>query len=173
MREPMKVRAADAQEVDHLAGLWYDGWRDAHLNIVPAELTRLRTLESFKERLQSALSDVRVLGPARAPVGFCIVKADELYQLFVSADARGSGAAAVLLADAETRLAANGVARAWLACAIGNERASRFYEKCGWQRVGTMVNELETKEGTFLLEVWRYEKSVTPGPGAETAREKR
>jgi ribosomal protein S18 acetylase RimI-like enzyme len=91
-------------------------------------------------------------------VGFCIVKADELYQLYVSSQARGSGAAAALVADAEARLAQSGVQTAWLACAIGNERAARFYEKCGWKRAGTMISQLDTKEGIFPLEVWRYEK---------------
>jgi ribosomal protein S18 acetylase RimI-like enzyme len=96
----------------------------------------------------------------RSPLGFCILRGAELYQLFVSVQARGSGAAAALMADAEARLSANGVETAWLACAIGNERAARFYEKCGWHRVGTMVNQAETLEGTFPLEVWRYEKSL-------------
>jgi len=89
------------------------------------------------------------------------VKGDELYQLFVSRHARGSGAAAALLADGEARLLANSIAVALLACAIGNDRAARFYEKNGWRRNGTMINELETIEGMFLLEVWRYEKSMT------------
>ena len=91
-----------------------------------------------------------------------MLKDAELYQLFVSAEARGTGVAAALLADAEARLAANGVRTAWLACAIGNDRAARFYEKSGWRRVGTMVNEAETSEGTFLLDVWRYEKVLPP-----------
>jgi GNAT superfamily N-acetyltransferase len=159
----MDVRAAEQREIDHLAKVWYDGWQDAHAQIVPAELTRLRTLESFRHRLHAALPSVRVAGPPGAPIGFCIVKADELYQLFVSAESRGSGIAAALIADAETRLSESGIDTAWLACAIGNARAARFYEKCGWHRVGTMVNELETSDGTFLLEVWRYEKSLT-GP---------
>ncbi|WP_328600485.1 GNAT family N-acetyltransferase [Mesorhizobium xinjiangense] len=94
------------------------------------------------------------------PVGFCMIKQDELYQLFVSREARGAGVAAALLVDAEKRLAANGVTKAWLACAIGNERAARFYEKSGWHRVGPMINELETPDGTFQLEVWRYEKPM-------------
>jgi ribosomal protein S18 acetylase RimI-like enzyme len=47
-----------------------------------------------------------------------------LYQLFVSPHARGSGVAAALIADAEARLAERGVQTAWLACAIGNDRAS-------------------------------------------------
>jgi GNAT superfamily N-acetyltransferase len=104
---------------------------------------------------------VRVLGPVGAPVGFCIIKGDELYQLFVSAHSRGSGAAAALIGDAEARLSENGVETAWLACAIGNDRAARFYEKCGWHLAGTMVNHLDTPEGRFLLEVWRYEKPLT------------
>jgi RimJ/RimL family protein N-acetyltransferase len=71
------------------------------------------------------------------------------------------GIAAALVKDAEARLAETGVDTAWLACAIGNERAARFYEKCGWHLAGTMVNHAETADGTFPLEVWRYEKSLT------------
>jgi len=156
----MDVRDAHAGEIDRLARLWFDGWRDAHAQIVPAELTRRRTLESFRERLEAALPDIRVVGPSGAPVGLCIVKDDELYQLYVSAESRGSGVAAALIADAEARLSARGVATAWLACAIGNERAARFYEKRGWHRAGTMVNRLETADGEFPLDVWRYEKSL-------------
>ena len=80
--------------------------------------------------------------------------------MFVEASARGSGVAARLIADGEARLAAAGVETAWLACAIGNDRAARFYEKRGWQRVGTMNNDVETSSGTFALDVWRYEKSL-------------
>jgi ribosomal protein S18 acetylase RimI-like enzyme len=93
------------------------------------------------------------------------VRGAELYQLFVSAQSRGSGTATALIADAEARLAESGIETAWLACAIGNERAARFYEKRGWHRVGIMVNHAETADGTFPLEVWRYEKSLRgPGP---------
>jgi ribosomal protein S18 acetylase RimI-like enzyme len=158
---PVEVRAADGAEIDQLATVWYEGWHDAHAAILPAELTRLRTLESFRPRLQEALPDVRVVGPPGAPVGFCIVKGAELYQLFVSARSRGAGVAAALVMDAETRLSASGVETAWLACAIGNERAARFYARHGWHRVGTMVNRLDTLSGEFLLDVWRYEKALT------------
>ena len=156
----MNVRDAEEAEISRLAEVWYQGWRDAHEQIVPAELTRLRTLESFGDRLRAAIPGVRVVGPPGNPVGFCIIKGDELYQLYVSAQARGSGAAAALIADAEARLSEKGVGLAWLACAIGNERAARFYEKCGWRRAGSMVNRLETPDGEFLLEVWRYEKHL-------------
>ena len=156
----MTVRDAQPTELDRLASLWYDGWHEAHAPVVPPDLTRLRTLESFRQRLQNAFSSIRVIGTPGDPLGFAIVKGDELYQLFVSARARGSGVAAALIDDAERRLAEGGVETGWLACAIGNERAARFYEKRGWTRVGTMVNRLETPEGPYLLEVWRYEKRV-------------
>jgi ribosomal protein S18 acetylase RimI-like enzyme len=160
----MDVRAAEDAEIDPVARVWHEGWHDAHAPIVPAELTRDRTLESFRQRIQEALPDVRVVGPPGAPVGFYIVKGAELYQLFVSARSRGSGVAAALIVDAEARLSASGVETAWLACAIGNARAARFYEKHGWCRVGMMVNRLDTSSGEYLLEVWRYEKPLTPSP---------
>jgi GNAT superfamily N-acetyltransferase len=156
----MKVRAAEHGEIDHIAKLWYDGWIDAHARIVPPQLTRIRTFESFKERIAAALPGVRVAGPSGDPLGFCIVRDNELYQLFVAARARGTGVAAALMADAEALFRAGGVATAWLACAIGNDRAARFYEKCGWRRVGTMINHAETSQGVFPLEVWRYEKRL-------------
>jgi len=163
------VRSAEERELDQLAQLWYDAWHESHAAIVPAELTRLRTLENFRDRLAALLSSVRVVGPASSPLGLCIVKDDELYQLFVSAASRGTGVAAALMADGEARLAASGVGTAWLACAIGNERAARFYEKCGWRRVGTMVTFAETANDPFPVEVWRYEKSLTsPTPRSRT-----
>jgi GNAT superfamily N-acetyltransferase len=156
----MNVRDADAAEIDQLARIWYDAWQDAHAEILPMELARIRTLESFRDRLQAVLPNTRVVGAHDAPIGFCIVAGDELYQLFVSAQARGTGTAAALVADAEARLSAAGVEIAWLACAIGNERAARFYEKHGWHRAGIVTSHLETPDGIFPLQVWRYEKQL-------------
>ena len=165
----MVVRAAEEREVDRLAQIWYDGWQDAHARILPADLKPFRTLESFRDRLRAAGPTVRVVGLAGFPVGFCIIKGDELYQLYVSAESRGVGVAAVLIADAEARMSESGVQMAWLACAIGNERAARFYERNGWHRAGTMVNPLETPNGAYPLEVWRYEKALTPAPSERGA----
>jgi len=156
----MTVRAAEARELDHLAQLWYDGWRDAHAKLSPPGLVQARTLASFRDRLAAALAETRVAGPVGAPVGLCMIKDDELYQLYVGREARGSGVAAALIADGEARLGERGVTTAWLACAVGNDRAARFYEKCGWHRARTMVNRLETSIGVFEIDIWRYEKRV-------------
>jgi GNAT superfamily N-acetyltransferase len=154
------VRDAVEADVPALATLWHDGWRDAHLSIVPPALAALRTLANFAERLTAALADVRVAGDPGAPLGFHQLKDDEVYQFYVAAAARGTGLAARLMLDAETRLAGRGVARAWLSCAVGNERAARFYEKCGWQRTATLVEPTVTSQGPFPVEVWRYEKRL-------------
>lgn len=156
----MPVRAAEADDLEPLAMLWWQGWRDAHAEILPAALARLRTLDSFTERMAAALPNVRTAGPVGGPLGFHLIKHDELYQFYVAGEARGLGLAAVLMADAEARFAAAGVERPWLACAIGNERAARFYEKAGWRRAGVECVPTETSQGLFPLDVWRYEKQV-------------
>lgn len=156
----MHVRPATAAEIDHLAALWYEVWHESHASLVPEELTRLRTVDSFRDRLRHMLSDIRVVGPSGSPVGFSVIRGSELYQLFVSPESRGTGIAAALIDDAEARLSARGVETAHLACAIGNERAARFYEKRGWRRVGTVVDLVDTERGPYPLEVWRYEKSL-------------
>jgi len=155
----MHVRPVDPVEIDRLAGIWYDGWQDAHAGILPPELARRRTLDSFRDRLRATLESLRVVGPPADPVGFCFVRGDELCQLYVSATARGSGAAATLIADAEARMREAGVETAWLACAVGNERAARFYEKHGWRRVGTVMHQPDDSGG-IEFEVWRYEKRL-------------
>jgi len=169
----MDVRAATREDLDRLADIWHEGWHDGHAGIVPAALTIQRTRESFRDRLEAALPDIRVAGVPGSPVGFAIVKDGELYQLYVASASRGSGVAALLIDDAEARLAAAGVETAWLACAIGNERAARFYRKRGWRLVGTIDYEAETASGRFPLQVWRFEKRLTAsGSSRQAARDR-
>lgn len=154
------IRPATSTDLERLASLWFDGWQDAHAAVLPAELARLRTLASFRERLQAGLDDVRVAELTGGVVGFAMLKEDELYQFYVAAEARGTSAAPLLMHDALSRMRLGGVKKAWLACAIGNERAARFYEKCGWHRAGVVKSELPIPGGVFPLDVWRYEISV-------------
>ncbi len=157
----MDPRAPLESEIDPLAELWWTSWHDGHAGLLPAAIVRHRTLENFTERLRCNLANVRVAGPPGAPLGLCIIRDDELDQLFVSAPARGSDVAAALLADAEARIAAHGMQTAWLACAIGNDRAARFYQKHGWRRVGTTTKQVQTDDGAVGFDLWRYEKVVT------------
>ena len=154
------LRPAAPDEVDTVARIWHDGWRDGHLAIVPAALAQVRTLDNFRDRLIAALPDVTVALRDGAIVGFVMLKEDELYQFYVAAEARGSDVAATLMDDAERQLAVRGVKTAWLACAVGNDRAARFYEKRGWHRAATVTYQSETSAGLFPVETWRYEKEL-------------
>ena len=156
----MDVRDPLRSEVEPLAQLWLAGWRDAHLEIVPPELEKHRDINNLRQRMGDGLANVRVVGPEGDPLGFYMLKDDELYQFYVSARARGTGVAALLMADAERTLASRGLETAWLACAVDNNRAARFYEKSGWQRVRTETSRLQTPDGEIPVQIWHYEKRV-------------
>jgi len=157
---PMHVRAPHDEDVDALARIWFEGWHDAHDALVPEALVAVRTLDSFRDRMRAALHTVRVVAEGDAPVGFAMLREAEVFQFYIARSARGTGAAPLLMRDTEEQLASQGIAAGWLACAIGNARAARFYEKCGWNRTATVVVESETAKGLFPIQVWRYEKRV-------------
>src|SRR5437763_14624057 len=105
----MHVRDAHANDIEPLARLWFDGWRDAHARLLPPELVRDRTPESLRARLEQMLPRVRVAGALGTPLGFHVVDGAELNQLYVAAEARGMGVAAALVSDAEAIIGAAGV----------------------------------------------------------------
>ena len=61
----------------------------------------------------------------------------ELSKIYVRPDAHGRGVAADLLAAAVDAARAAGAAGMWLGTNQANVRAHRFYEKSGFERVGT------------------------------------
>jgi ribosomal protein S18 acetylase RimI-like enzyme len=156
----MEVRVARADDLIAVARLWFEGWHDAHDAIVAETLIALRTPESFFDRLRAELHAVRVIIDAETPVGFAMLRGAEVYQFYVARSARGTGVALALMRDTEDHMAAEAIPIAWLACAVGNTRAARFYEKCGWTSTATVVIESETSEGLFPIHAWRYEKRL-------------
>jgi GNAT superfamily N-acetyltransferase len=156
----MQIRNAVPGDVVRLAEIWHSGYHEAHAALLPASLTRLRTVGSLTERLHDDLSRTRVADSGGVARGFCVTKGNELYQIFVESTARGSGIAESLLHDAEQRLTLEGVERAFLACAIGNVRAARFYEKRGWHHSGNFLNKVTAADQNFSIEVWRFEKNL-------------
>lgn len=167
---PAGPRGATAEDIRPLTRLWHDGWRDAHAAILPGEVAAQRTLDNFGERLKLGLQNLRVIGPVGDPDGFSYIRQDELYQFYVHRRARGTGAAALLMSATERQFADAGTGLAWLACAIGNDRAARFYEKMGWRRVAVATIILELRNGDYPLDVWRYEKRCGSTPPAILTR---
>ncbi|MEL6957996.1 MAG: GNAT family N-acetyltransferase [Pseudomonadota bacterium] len=172
--DPTAVRAARSEDYAPLAQLWYDTWHETQAAGLPDELKALRTLPDFERRLRALGDDLKVFGPRGAPVAFCATTdtpdapeahgTAELYQLFASPAARGTGAAAVLMEDAECRLIAKGHKRAHLKCLADNVRALRFYEKCGWRNVGVQPVSIDTSDGPMQIDGAVLIKDLKGGP---------
>lgn len=158
----MSLNLSDARPEDApaIAALWHHGWHDAHGEIVPADLTEQRTLPSFETRSAAHIPNTQVARLNSEVVGFVMIHDDELFQMYVAPAGRGTGVAGALMQAAETRMAQSGLTRVFLACAIGNDRAKRFYEKQGWENMGEHDEKLETLGAPYVLRVWRFEKSL-------------
>jgi GNAT superfamily N-acetyltransferase len=154
------IKDMSPAHIPQAAQLWHQGWIDGHAEVVPAELTKLRTLDSFQIRTKENLPFARAALDGDNLLGFTMVKHDELYQMYVGSNARGNGVAQRLLQDGEQQIRAAGYRSAWLSCAIGNERAARFYVKQGWSNVRVETVELETLGAPFPLQTWRFEKGL-------------
>jgi ribosomal protein S18 acetylase RimI-like enzyme len=146
-----EIRNPTPSELPALARLWYDGWQVAHAAHVPASLTAIRTFESFALRLSALINDIRVIGAPGTPLGFCITKGPEIYQIFVSSKAQGTGAASLLITDGLSRIRAAGHTNAKLDVNTQNARAIAFYEKMGWQRKGVETIMLDTLTEPYPL----------------------
>lgn len=155
------IRAATTADEGAIARIWHAGWADGHAGNVPDELYAHRTEQSYPPRVRERIPHTWVAERGGAVVGFVIVVGDELEQIYVDADARGSGVARSLLAHAESVIAEAGHPAAWLAVVRGNERALAFYRREGWTDAGPLDYEAETATGTVTVPCRRYVKSVT------------
>ncbi|MEL7347381.1 MAG: GNAT family N-acetyltransferase [Pseudomonadota bacterium] len=155
------IRRMVAADLPAIITLWRAAWMDGHAAIVDPALVAARTPETYAARAPAMVAEASVAGPIGAPLGFCTVTDDELSRLFVGRTARGTGVAMALVAEGERRLAAAGVRRAWLGCAVGNERARRFYLKAGWEAVGEVVLPSSPAEGVAIdVRYIRFEKTL-------------
>ncbi|WP_410664275.1 GNAT family N-acetyltransferase [Amycolatopsis sp. lyj-84] len=157
---PLTLRPATAADADAVARIWYHGWQDGHLGNVPDELVRVRTRDSFWERAADRVGDTAVALVNGEVAGFVMVVGDEVEQVYVSSDHRGSGVAGGLLAEAERLVGDGGHSRAWLAVAPGNARARRFYERCGWVDKGEFDNQAPGPDGPISVPCRRYVKAL-------------
>jgi ribosomal protein S18 acetylase RimI-like enzyme len=73
-------------------------------------------------------------------VGHATVGGKEVIHLFVDPDHWGRGIGRMLLAEAERRLAAAGVAQAELHTMVGNAPAIELYERAGWTLTDRIVH---------------------------------
>ncbi|WP_328401205.1 GNAT family N-acetyltransferase [Nocardia sp. NBC_00403] len=156
----VELREARAEDAESIAAIWYAGWRDGHLGNVPDELVAIRPQESFALRAVQRIDDTTVLMVAGEVAGFVMVVDDEVEQVYVSGDHRGSGVAAPLLGAAEDQVRANGYQRAWLAVVPGNIRARKFYARNGWSDEGPFAHLAPGPDGPVSVPCHRYVKRL-------------
>ena len=166
------IRPATDADMGPVADLWHEGWHDGHAGHVPDGLTAARTLTAFHERTPSRVGETSVaVDEDGGLLGFVMVVDDEVEQVFVAREARGTGVADVLLAEAERRVSAAGHDEAWLAVVAGNARARRFYEKLGWRDTGDLPYEVVAGGATYVSPCRRYVKRAA-GDGRHMAMER-
>ncbi|MER6303783.1 GNAT family N-acetyltransferase [Kitasatospora sp. NPDC001539] len=157
----MVIRPARPEDARAVGDIWYRGWCDAHLGNVPEALLAVRTQESFAVRAVQRVGDAVVAVVGGAVAGFVMVVDDEVEQVYVAGNHRGSGVAAALLAEAERLVVAGGHGRAWLAVVAGNLRARRFYARNGWEDAGIFDHHAPSDEGPVRVPAHRYVKRLT------------
>jgi ribosomal protein S18 acetylase RimI-like enzyme len=156
----LTLRPSSAEDAEDIASLWHRGWLDGHLGHVPEVLLPHRRLSDFRQRVPPRLRATTVATLDSRMVGFVTVRDDEIEQLYVDGSARGSGVAAALLRHGETVIAAR-YPLAWLAVAVGNARARRFYARQGWSDAAPLDYAAETSSGPIAVPCRRYEKRLS------------
>lgn len=147
-----------------LARIWHSGWLDGHAGHVPDALLAHRSAGSFVPRTRERVPATWVAEVESEVVGFVVVVEDEVEQVYVTATARGSGIAVLLLRTAEQVVRDAGHDTAWLAVAAGNDRARRFYARQGWTEGDVFAYAAETEDGPLEVPCVRYEISLDLDP---------
>lgn len=164
----MRVRAATPADVQDLAHLHVDTWREAYRGIVPQSYLDGMSYAAFEARWRTILGDraaralvaehdgsvlgFNVVGPLREPVpGFD----GEVRALYVRPEAQGRGVGRALMGGGFRALREAGLQTALLWVLADNAPGRAFYARLGGEVVGEQTFELG---GATLREVaygWR------------------
>ena len=165
----LALRQAERPDIAAIAAIWHAGWVDGHLGHVDSRLVEARTPASFLARAERCVRHTTVAAtssscdPGSDVAGFVTVVEDEVEQIYVDAQHRGSGCAGLLLRAAELQIAGAGMPSAWLAVVAGNDRARSFYEKHGWTDAGPtvyMAAGARDLDARIPVTAHRYEKQL-------------
>lgn len=160
MNRAIELRNASSADAGAIAALWHSAWIDGHAEHVSEKVRAARTPASFHIRTDKWITHFRVAMVGPMLMGFHLCKGNELSQFYLASQVRGSGFAKAFIDDAEAAIKRDGHGRAWLACAVGNDRARRFYEKSGWAVTQTETLPFESVGAPVPIEIWRMEKAL-------------
>ncbi len=160
------IRPARPEDASAVVDVWFEGWWDGHGAVAPERLRRFRDRAGLAGRVDRLIPAMKVAEIEGRIVGFVAISSDELADLFVLRAARGTAVASRLLAEGEAMLAEAGVREAFLWCAVGNDRAFRFYIREGWRDGGIVQCDVATPDGPARLPSHRMLKVPTLRGGA-------
>lgn len=155
-------RPAQKADLRAVADLYHQVWHETHAGFMPAEEAQLRSPAFFVERMERLLLTTLVVERDGLVAGFAAWTDGFLGQLYVERAHRGSGLAVTLLAEAERRMAQQGVATSELHCIMGNDRARRFYERSGWMHSRKAIEFVAGPNGPVEAGFWCMTKALIP-----------
>lgn len=138
----MLIRPAQQGDIPALAAVWHDVWHESHAPFVPPAVTAYRDTAFFEARIRVFRTCLMLSEDDSGVTGLTVWEPGHLRALFVAPQARGTGVAADLLQIAETQIKASGARQADLAVLPQNIRATRFYQRYGWQAAGERIAQL-------------------------------
>jgi RimJ/RimL family protein N-acetyltransferase len=166
-----QVREAQQEDADAIAAVHTRAWQVAYEHVFGAERLGAISVEERAERWQAILAERRereatfVVQHGDVVVGFASVGSSrdtdaraadgELYGIYVTPTAWGTGAGRALLEASLEALRSSGFREATLWVLDDNPRARRVYEKTGWridglQRQGSHLG-VETTEVRYRI----------------------
>jgi GNAT superfamily N-acetyltransferase len=143
-------RPLEPADAEAAAALWHEAWHDAHAGLCPPEVNRHRTRDAFLGRIRG-FDDSFVAEDFAGVVAFAALVGAEVDQFFVARRGRGTGLAARFMDRLETILTERGVAVVELECAVGNERARRFYLSRGFVETGLQRKPVWMPDGSLAV----------------------
>jgi ribosomal protein S18 acetylase RimI-like enzyme len=152
------IRRAHAGDIWQVGSLYHTVWHETQARFMPAAECTNRSMEFFIERMTPLLPTTLVVERKGAVVAFSAWRGQRLGQIFVAEAHRGSGIASSLLRASEVEMANEGTSEAELHCAVGNQRARRFYERMGWLHRGEIMEQVTSEDGQVDVPFWRMTK---------------
>jgi GNAT superfamily N-acetyltransferase len=140
------LRSAGAGDRGAIVDVFWACWTKSYAAALPAELVSRLDRPGAEELWERALTDpetstVVAIGDDQRVVGITRWSGDTVHSLYVDPDAQGAGTGRLLLAHAESAIAAGGFDRAHLWVFDGNAPALAFYARQGWSADGTTRTE--------------------------------
>ena len=168
--DTVQTRAARMGDARALAVLHVETWRAAYRGLLPEALLASLDVDSREQNWRQILSEgdaVMVAERGSHLLGFSSYGTSrdddaspgvgELFAIYVSPAAWGTGVGRQLHDLAAEALTSSGCTEATLWVLDGNERARRFYERCDWRHDGRV--KTDEMVGATLTEV-RYRRSL-------------